>query len=61
MQVLIISTNRNIHPAPVIPYGACIVAEAAAREGHLVSFLDLMFQPDHILPSRPGSAAVPLT
>jgi len=24
------------------------VAEAAAREGHLVSFLDLMFQPDHI-------------
>ncbi len=33
---------------PVFPYGAGIVAEAASREGHLVSLLDLMFQPDPI-------------
>jgi radical SAM superfamily enzyme YgiQ (UPF0313 family) len=46
LEVLIISTNRNKHPAPVIPYGACIVAEATGREGHRVRLLDLMFQPD---------------
>lgn len=48
MKVLIISTNRIDHPVTVIPYGACIVAEAAARGGHLVKFLDLMFQPDPV-------------
>jgi radical SAM superfamily enzyme YgiQ (UPF0313 family) len=46
LKVLIISINRNDHPVPVIPYGAGIVAEAVLREGHLVSLLDLMFQPD---------------
>jgi radical SAM superfamily enzyme YgiQ (UPF0313 family) len=48
LEVLIIATNRNNYPMPVIPYGACIVAEATAREGHGVSLLDLMFQPDPI-------------
>ena len=48
MDVLIICTNRNNHPAPVIPYGACIVAEAAKREGHRLRFLDLMFQHDPV-------------
>lgn len=48
MEVLIIATNRNNYPTPVIPYGACIVAEATAREGHRVSFLDLLFQADPI-------------
>lgn len=46
MDVLIICTNRHNHPAPVIPYGACMVAEAAAREGHRVRLLDLMFRRD---------------
>ena len=46
MNVLIIAANRNRHPAPVIPYGACMVAEATAAAGHQVRFLDLMFQPD---------------
>ncbi len=46
MNVLIIAANRNHHPAPVIPYGACMVAEAAAGAGHRVEFLDLMFQPN---------------
>jgi radical SAM superfamily enzyme YgiQ (UPF0313 family) len=44
MKVLIISTNRNRLPAPVLPVGACIVAEAADRAGHDVSLLDLMFE-----------------
>jgi radical SAM superfamily enzyme YgiQ (UPF0313 family) len=46
MNILIISTNRNIYPVPVLPAGACMVAEAAARAGHAVSFLDLMFPAD---------------
>lgn len=46
MNVLIIAANRNRHPAPVIPYGACMVAEAAAAAGHRVELLDLMFQSD---------------
>jgi len=46
LEVLIIATNRNKHPSPVIPYGACIVAESVAREGHRVRLLDLMLQPD---------------
>jgi radical SAM superfamily enzyme YgiQ (UPF0313 family) len=44
MKVLIISTNRNDLPVPVLPAGACIVAEAAERAGHRVTFLDLMFE-----------------
>src|SRR5512135_1407547 len=46
LKVLIIATNRNRHPAPVLPYGACMVAEAAAAAGHRVELLDLMFQAD---------------
>ena len=46
MNVLIISTNRNKFPAPVMPVGACMVAGAAAASGHRVSFLDLMFEHD---------------
>ncbi|MDI6854979.1 MAG: cobalamin-dependent protein [Deltaproteobacteria bacterium] len=46
MEVLIISTNRHKHPVPVMPYGACLAAEAAAREGHGVRLLDLLFEPD---------------
>lgn len=46
MNVLIISTNRNQFPAPVMPVGACVVAGAAAAAGHRVSFLDLMFEKD---------------
>jgi len=43
VNVLLICTNRNQRPAPVIPYGACMVADAAARAGHRVRVLDLMF------------------
>lgn len=43
MNVLIINTNRNQNPMPVMPLGACMVAEATARAGHEVQLLDLMF------------------
>ncbi|HEX9113776.1 MAG TPA: B12-binding domain-containing radical SAM protein, partial [Nitrospirota bacterium] len=46
MNVLIICTNRNKLPVPVLPSGACMIAEAAERAGHSVRLLDLMFQPD---------------
>jgi radical SAM superfamily enzyme YgiQ (UPF0313 family) len=49
MNILIISTNRSSYPVPVLPAGACMVAEAAERAGHDVSLLDLMFTSD---PSR---------
>ncbi len=44
MNLLIISTNGNTLPMPVLPLGACIVAEAAERAGHTVKVLDFMFQ-----------------
>lgn len=44
MNVLIISTNRTHLPMPVMPVGACMVAEAAERSGHRVRVLDLMFE-----------------
>ncbi len=46
MRVLIISSNRNKKPVPVMPYGACMIADAARRAGHEVRFLDLMFERD---------------
>jgi radical SAM superfamily enzyme YgiQ (UPF0313 family) len=46
MDILVIATNRNSVPSPVMPAGACIVAEAAERAGHAVRVLDLMFARD---------------
>jgi radical SAM superfamily enzyme YgiQ (UPF0313 family) len=42
MNVLLISTNRNRNPVTVMPFGACLVAEAVEKDGHNVKFLDLM-------------------
>jgi radical SAM superfamily enzyme YgiQ (UPF0313 family) len=44
MNILLISTNRNTLPMPVMPIGACMVAEACERAGHHVALLDLMFE-----------------
>lgn len=55
MNVLLISTNRNALPMPVMPIGACAVAEACERAGHRVRLLDLMFERD---PLRAIGAAV---
>ena len=46
MKILLISTNRNTLPMPVMPIGACIVAQAAEHAGHAVRLLDLMFTRD---------------
>lgn len=48
MNVLIINTNRHTLPVPVMPVGACMVADAAARAGHEVRFLDLAFEKDSL-------------
>lgn len=55
MNILIISTNRNLHPMPVVPLGACLVAQAASDAGHHVLLLDLMFARN---PPRSVSAAI---
>ena len=55
MNVLIISTNQSVFPMPVMPIGACMVAEAAERAGHKVSMLDLMFEHD---PARAIASAL---
>ncbi len=54
MDILIISTNQNNLPIPVMPMGACMVADAAERAGHRVKVLDLMFKGDplHVLESE---------
>ncbi len=44
MKTLIVNANRCFNPAPVMPLGACIVAEAVERAGFRASLLDLMFQ-----------------
>ena len=46
MKILLVSTNRNTLPVPVMPVGACILAHAAERSGHTVHLLDLMFTGD---------------
>ena len=46
MNILIISTNHNKQPMPVMPVGACFVAEAAEKAGNRVRLLDLMFLED---------------
>ncbi len=46
MNILLISTNRNVHPMPVMPIGVCAVAESCERNGHAVKLVDLMFDRD---------------
>ena len=46
MNILLVSTNRNLLPVPVMPIGACIIAHASERSGHTVHLLDLMFTRD---------------
>jgi radical SAM superfamily enzyme YgiQ (UPF0313 family) len=46
MKVLIVALNRNRQPVAVMPYGACVVAQAALYAGHETRLLDLMFEGD---------------
>jgi radical SAM superfamily enzyme YgiQ (UPF0313 family) len=48
MKALVVSANCYRNPAPVMPLGACLVAEAAERAGHRVALLDLMFERDPV-------------
>jgi radical SAM superfamily enzyme YgiQ (UPF0313 family) len=48
MDILIVANNRSLQPMPVIPYGACIVAQAVERAGHRARVIDLMFEPDPV-------------
>lgn len=43
VNVLIVATNHYSRPVPVMPVGACMVAEAVELAGHKVRILDLMF------------------
>ncbi len=43
MRLLIINANRYRQPVPVIPIGACMIAETARRIGHTPHLLDLTF------------------
>ncbi|MEI7529120.1 MAG: radical SAM protein [Elusimicrobiota bacterium] len=46
MKILIVSVNRSRRPAAVMPYGACVAAQAALGAGHETRLLDLMFESD---------------
>ncbi len=48
MKVLIVSVNRNRQPAVVVPYGACVAAQAALGAGHETRLLDLMFEKEPV-------------
>ncbi|MCD4775963.1 MAG: cobalamin-dependent protein [Candidatus Aegiribacteria sp.] len=43
MKILLISSNRERHPWPVPPLGACYVASSLEREGFEVQLLDILF------------------
>ncbi|MCF6148810.1 MAG: radical SAM protein [Candidatus Kuenenia sp.] len=43
MNILLIVTNRYRGPTPVIPLGACMIADSTVRAGHHVHVLDLLF------------------
>ena len=55
-RVLLVSTNRERQPYPVVPNGLACVASALDAAGHRVRFLDLCFAPDPVASAR--SAAV---
>ncbi len=46
MRVLVVNTNRCTQPLAVMPFGACLAAQAAQRAGHETKLLDLMFAAD---------------
>ena len=54
-RVLLVSTNRERQPYPVVPNGLACVASALDGVGHDVRFLDLCFS------RNPAPTAVPPT
>src|ERR1700675_2375369 len=47
-RVLLVSTNRERQPYPVVPNGLACVASALDAAGHQVRFLDLCFAKDAV-------------
>jgi len=44
MKVILISTNQEKAPYPVMPFGMCLVGEAARKAGHHIEMYDMTFQ-----------------
>ncbi|HEX6628078.1 MAG TPA: radical SAM protein [Gemmatimonadaceae bacterium] len=51
-RVLLVSTNRERQPYPVVPNGLACVASALDAAGHRVEFLDLCFTKDPVASAR---------
>lgn len=51
-RVLLVSTNRERQPYPVVPNGLACIASALDDAGHNVSFLDLCFASDPVAAAR---------
>jgi len=51
-RVLLVSTNRERQPYPVVPNGLACVASALDAAGHTVEFLDLCFAKDPVATAR---------
>jgi anaerobic magnesium-protoporphyrin IX monomethyl ester cyclase len=51
-RVLLVSTNRERQPYPVVPNGLACVASALDAAGHTVRFLDLCFAADPVTAAR---------
>ncbi|MCK4505728.1 MAG: cobalamin-dependent protein, partial [Candidatus Aegiribacteria sp.] len=43
MKILLISSNRERHPWPIPPIGACYVASSLEHSGFDVQLLDILF------------------
>jgi radical SAM superfamily enzyme YgiQ (UPF0313 family) len=56
-RVLLVSTNRERQPYPVVPNGLACVASALDAAGHRVRFLDLCFARDPIATAREVASA----
>ncbi len=56
-RVLLVSTNRERQPYPVVPNGLACVASALKSAGHSVRFLDLCFAGDPISRARSEARA----
>jgi len=55
-RVLLVSTNRERQPYPVVPNGLACVASALDAAGHRVRFLDLCFASDPVASARKSAA-----
>ena len=51
-RVLLVSTNRERQPYPVVPNGLACIASALDDAGHNISFLDLCFASDPVATAR---------